>query len=141
MEGDEELERIRRKKLKELMKQYSEEAKGASRKDGEEILNKPIKITDGTFTKTIQSNSLVVVDCWAPWCTPCHTVTPIVEEMARDYVGKILFGKLNIDENQRVAMQYQIMSIPTFLVFKRGLLMDRIVGVMPRRMLEQRITH
>jgi thioredoxin 1 len=67
-------------------------------------------------------------------------IAPVVEEMARDYAGKILFGKLNVDENPDVAMQYQIMSIPTLLVFKNGQLMDRIVGAMPRQMLEPKIT-
>ena len=67
-------------------------------------------------------------------------VAPIIEEMARDYAGKILFGKLNVDENQQVPTQHQIMSIPTLLVFKEGKLVDRIVGAMPRQMLEPKIT-
>jgi len=139
MEGDEGLERIRQKKLKELMKK-SKRGEGAFRKESEPTSNKPVEVTDATFTETIRNHSLVVVDCWAPWCAPCHMVAPIVEEMARDYAGRILFGKLNVDENQRVAMQYEIMSIPTLLVFKNGKLVDRIVGAMPRQMLEPRIT-
>jgi len=67
-------------------------------------------------------------------------VAPVVEELARDYAGKILFGKLNVDENRRTAMQYQIMSIPTLLVFKNGKLVDRIIGAMPKQMLEPKIT-
>jgi thioredoxin 1 len=67
-------------------------------------------------------------------------IAPVVEEMARDYAGKILFGKLNVDENPDVAMQYQVMSIPTLLVFKNGQLIDRIVGAMPRQTLEPKIT-
>ena len=67
-------------------------------------------------------------------------VSPVVEELARDYVGKISFGKLNVDENQRVAAQYGIRSIPTLLVFKEGKLVDQIVGALPRQMLEPRIT-
>lgn len=67
-------------------------------------------------------------------------VAPVIEELARDYAGKILFDKLNVDKNQAVSMQYQIMSIPTLLVFKNGKLVDRIVGAMPRQMLEPRIT-
>jgi thioredoxin 1 len=106
----------------------------------EKILNKTMELTDETFTVNVQNHSLVVVDCWAPWCGPCNMVSPIVEEMAQDYAGRILFGKLNVDENQRVAMQYEIMSIPTLLVFKEGKLVDRIVGAMPRQMLEPKIT-
>ncbi|KYH40363.1 MAG: thioredoxin [Candidatus Bathyarchaeota archaeon B26-2] len=67
-------------------------------------------------------------------------IAPVIEEMARDYAGKIVFGKLNMDENPRTAMKYQIMSIPTLLVFKEGRLVDRIVGAMPRNMLEPKIT-
>ena len=76
----------------------------------------------------------------APWCAPCHMVAPIIEGMARDYAGRILFGKLNVDENRGVAMHHQIMSIPTLLVFKNGKLVDRIIGAMPRKMLEPKIT-
>jgi thioredoxin 1 len=90
--------------------------------------------------EVVRKNPLVVVDCWAPWCGPCYMVAPVVEELARDHAGKILFGKLNVDENRRTAMQYQIMSIPTMLVFKNGKLVDRIIGAMPRQMLEPKIT-
>ena len=102
-------------------------------------MTKPLDISDMTFASTVQSHSLVVVDCWAPWCGPCRIVSPILEDMAKDYAGTILFSKLNVDENPRVAMQYQIMSIPTLLVFKGGRLVDRIIGAMPRPMLEQKI--
>ena len=102
--------------------------------------DKPIEVTDNTFAKTISNQDLVVVDCWAAWCGPCRMIAPIVEELAHDYVGKILFGKLNVDDNPNTAQQYGIMSIPTLLVFKSGNLVDRIVGAMPRTMLEQRIT-
>jgi len=135
MERDEELERIRQKKLKQLMESAVE-----TEEKKESTLNKPIEVTDGIFKETIQNHSLVVVDCWAPWCAPCHIVSPIIEELARDYAGKILFGKLNVDENRAVATQYQIMGIPTLLVFKDGKLADRIVGAMPRQVLERKIT-
>ncbi|MGQ9744385.1 MAG: thioredoxin [Candidatus Bathycorpusculaceae bacterium] len=128
------MEKIKQAKLREMMRKSK-----ASEKEGI-ILNKPIDVTDTTFKETIQSHSLMVVDCWAPWCGPCHMVAPIVEELARDYAGKIFFGKLNVDENPKVAMQYGIMSIPTLLVFKNGKLVDRIVGAMPRQILEQKIT-
>jgi len=68
-------------------------------------------------------------------------LSPIIEELAKDYAGKIVFGKLNVDENREVALEHQIMSIPTILVFKNGNLVDRIVGAMPRKLLEPRITH
>jgi len=131
---DEELERIKRTKLRKIMKGM------VSQKQGESALNKPVNVTDATFKEMIKNQPLVVVDCWAPWCAPCHMVAPIIEEMARDYAGRILFGKLNVDENREVAMQYQIMSIPTLLVFKNGKIVDRIIGAMPRQMLEPKIT-
>jgi thioredoxin 1 len=135
VENDEnkELERIKQAKLREMMKSVAPEKQGTS-------LKEPVEMTDALFGEMVQNNSLVVVDCWAPWCGPCHMVAPVIEELARDYAGKILFGKLNVDENQEVSMQYQIMGIPTLLVFKNGKLVDRIVGAMPRQMLEPKIT-
>jgi thioredoxin 1 len=133
-EEDKELERIKRAKLQEIMKKSK-----TSEKEGM-VLNKPIEVTDATFKEIIANYPLVVVDCWAPWCGPCHMVAPIIEELARDYAGKVLFGKLNVDENQATATQYQIMSIPTLLVFNHGKLVDRIIGALPRQTLEQKIT-
>jgi thioredoxin 1 len=100
----------------------------------------PIAVTDGKFEETIQMYPLVVVDCWAPWCAPCHIIAPIVEELAKEYQGKIVFGKLNMDENQETAMRYNIMSIPTLLIFKSGKLVDQSIGAMPKEMLEPQIT-
>ena len=135
MKKDEELEKIKQRKLRQLMEKAAET--GNKKKPA---LNKPVEVSDGTFKDMIQNHPLVVVDCWAPWCGPCYMVAPVIEELAGDYAGRILFGKLNVDENRRVATQYQIMSIPTLLVFKNGKLIDRIVGAMPRQMLEPKIT-
>lgn len=140
MDEDEALERIKRQKLREMFKsQALKEGAEIPRATRVSALNKPIDVSDATFTTVVQSHPLVVVDCWAPWCGPCRIVAPILEDLAKDYAGKILFSKLNVDENPRVAMQYQIMSIPTLLVFKDGRLVDRIIGAMPRPMLEQKI--
>ena len=132
-ENDAELEKIKQAKLEEMAHRVLQNPEGSAS-------DKPIEVTDTTFKETIQNHSLVVVDCWAAWCGPCRMVAPIIDEMARDYAGKILFGKLNVDENREVATQYEIMSIPTLLVFKNGQLVDRIVGAMPRQMLEPKIT-
>ena len=131
-EEDEEITKIKRKKLREMMGSSIQEERKS-------ILSMPIEVTDATFMKVIHDYPAVVIDCWAPWCAPCRMVAPIVEQLARDYSGRILFGKLNVDENQTVAASYHIMSIPTFLVFKNGELVDRIVEAMPREMLEPRI--
>lgn len=136
MEEDKELEEIKQRRLKEMLRRLS----GKDDVTKEPAQNKPVDVTDATFTNYIQNHTLTVIDCWAPWCAPCRMISPILEEMARDYAGKISFGKLNVDENRRVAMQYQTMSIPTILVFKNGKLVDRIVGAMPRRLMEPRIT-
>jgi thioredoxin 1 len=130
---DDELERIKRAKLQEMMKSVAGEGQERS------ALSKPVEVTDATFKETIQNHPLVVVDCWAPWCGPCQMVAPVIEELARDYAGRILFGKLNVDDNREVAAQYQIMGIPTLLVFKNGKLVDRIVGALPRQTLEPKI--
>lgn len=132
-EEDREIEKIKQAKLQKMMKHIVE------KKQGKPTSNKPTKVTDATFKEMIQNHPLVVIDCWAPWCAPCHIVAPVIEEMARDYSGKILFGKLNVDENREIAAQYEIMSIPTLLVFKNAKLVDRIIGAMPRQMLEPKI--
>jgi thioredoxin 1 len=129
MTDDKELEKIKQEKMKDLRKK-TETAKES---------NEPITVTDATFKVTVEKNPAVVIDCWAPWCGPCRMVSPIVDEMARDNSGRITFGKLNVDENPDVTGNYNIMSIPTLLVFKDGKLVDRIVGAMPRPMLEERI--
>jgi thioredoxin 1 len=134
---DEDLEKIRKRKLEEMMKSISE--KNVTKPPLQES-SKPVDLTDATFNKFVEDNHMSVIDCWAPWCGPCRFVSPVVEELARDYVGKIYFGKLNVDKNQRVAAQYGIRSIPTLLVFKERKLVDQIVGAMPRQMLEPRIT-
>ena len=133
-EENKELEKIRRAKLQEIMKKSR-----TSEKEGI-VLSKPIEVTNASFKQTIENHPLVVVDCWAPWCGPCRMVAPVIEELARDYAGKILFAKLNVDENREVSTQYDIMSIPTLLVFKNGKLIDTIIGAMPRQTLEQKIT-
>jgi len=132
-EEDEELERIKQAKLQKMMKSVAPEKRGTA-------FNKPVEMTDATFKEMIKNHPLVVVDCWAPWCGPCRMVAPIIEELSRDYAGKILFGKLNVDENREVGTQYDIMSIPTLLVFKNGKLVDTIIGAMSRQTLEQKIT-
>jgi len=139
MVKDEELERIRLKKLDEMRK-YSGLHDMPDFLQAQKEEGRPIKVTDSTLMEIVQKYALVVVDCWAPWCAPCHIIAPIIEELARDYAGKVIFGKLNVDENRKVAMQYQIMGIPTLLVFKGGELVDRILGVIPRQMLEPKIT-
>lgn len=127
-----ELEEIRKRKIEELKKKLSKKPKG-------EAVSSPIKVTDATFDSTIKNHPIVAVDCWAEWCAPCHMIAPIVEALARDYAGKIVFGKLNVDEGRGTAIKYGVMSIPTLLIFKGGKLVDRIIGAVPRQHIEQRL--
>jgi thioredoxin 1 len=133
MMEDEELAELRRKRLEGMMHRKQEEPVS-------QATGVTVEVTDLNFADVVSKGSLVVVDCWAVWCAPCRMISLIIEELAKDYTGKIIFGKLNVDENPNIPLQYQIMSIPTTLVFKNGNLVDRIVGAMPRRLLEARIT-
>ena len=137
-EKDEELANIKRRKLEDIIKLVSSGTRRT--KASSRISGKLIDLTDATFTSFVKDNAMAVVDVWAPWCGPCRFVSPVVEAIAGDYAGSIAFGKLNVDQNRRIATQYGIMSIPTLLVFKNGNLVDRIIGAMPRERLEPRIT-
>jgi len=101
--------------------------------------DKPIELTDANFDENVKKYPFFVVDNWAPWCPPCSMLAPIIDSLAKKYVGKIVFGKLNVDENKEIAQKYEVMSIPTLLVLKNGKLVDRIVGAMPESLLEKKL--
>lgn len=97
-------------------------------------MSKEMEFTDDNFeAEVLKSDIPVLVDFWAPWCGPCKMVAPIVEELASEYDGKLKVGKLNTDENQKIAMTYNVMSIPTLMIFKGGELAERIVGAHPKQ--------
>jgi len=132
---DYELEEIKKKKLEKLMKNLSEE-KTEQKMD---YPDKPVEITDGNFAEMIQKYPLVVVDCWAQWCGPCLMIAPTIEAMAKDFSGKVVFGKLNVDQHRQIAAKFNIMSIPTLLIFKNGQLVDNMIGAVPRGMIEAKL--
>ena len=100
----------------------------------------PEIFTDNSWKTEVLNSALpVVVDFWAEWCMPCHMISPIVEEIAKEYEGKIKAGKLNVDENPDVAGKYRVMGIPTLLFFNGGEVVDRIVGVVPKKVIEDKI--
>ncbi|MGA2368519.1 MAG: thioredoxin [Dehalococcoidia bacterium] len=95
-----------------------------------------LEVNEKNIDDTIKNNPALVVDCWAPWCGPCRMMSPVIDELASDYKGKIAFGKLNTDDNREIAEKYQIQAIPTLLIFKDGKLADRKVGALPKKVLE-----
>lgn len=102
---------------------------------------KPITITDENFLNEVEnSDKPVLIDFWAAWCGPCKVIAPVVEELAKEYEGKIKIGKLDIDENQQVTMKYGVRSIPTLLLFKNGQVVDTIIGAQPKSHIVQRLT-
>jgi thioredoxin 1 len=123
-----ELEELRAEKMRELMNQMSTPR-----------IEKPIVVSDRNFEQTVKSYPVVVVDCWAAWCAPCRAIAPIVDELAKQYSGRVVFGKLNVDENPETAQRFGIMAIPTLLVMKNAKEVDRVVGALPKNQLEARI--
>lgn len=120
-----ELEEIRRKKLEALMSK-------TQKVNSFEMPSEPIQIIDNNFDEFVERYDIVVVDCWAPWCGPCRMIAPVIDALAKDLQGRVVFGKLNTDENQMTAVKYRIQAIPTLLVFHKGQLVDRIIGAMPK---------
>ena len=101
-------------------------------------MNKPIKVDDSNFDQIVlQSKTPVLVDFWAPWCRPCIMAAPVLEELAEEYTDRITIAKLDVDQNPKTASKYQIMSIPTLLLFKKGEPISNIVGYKPKAELKR----
>jgi thioredoxin len=99
-----------------------------------------IHLTDDTFKKEVlDSDSLAVVDFWAPWCGPCKMLGPVIEELAKEFEGKAKICKVNTDENSKVASEYKISAIPTILFFKEGKVVHQIVGMQGKDELKSKI--
>lgn len=121
------IERIRLKKIKELMTKMSGESPKAIK-----TIDSPVKLSSANFDDVLRKNENVVVDFWAEWCMPCRMIAPIIEELAKEFAGKVVFGKLNTDESPTIASRYGISAIPTMIFFKTGRPVGRIVGALPK---------
>jgi thioredoxin 1 len=105
-------------------------------------MEKVLQFTDDNFkAEVLNSNTPVLVDFWAEWCGPCHMIAPTVKELANDFDGKIKVGKLNVDDNQNVAIQFGIRSIPTLILFKDGKEASRLIGVRPKHELAETLNY
>jgi len=132
---DKELEDLRNKKMEQLKEKYMNGGKNME----ENLPTTPLIVTDADIDEHTKKYPTVVIDCWAPWCGPCQMVGPVIEELAKEMQGKVVFGKLNVDENPATSAKHQIMSIPTLLVFKNGDLVDRLVGAYPKEELKKKL--
>lgn len=102
-------------------------------------MGKAVEITDKNFSDIINSDQPVLVDFWAEWCGPCKMIAPVVEELASEYDGKAVIGKVDVDSNPEVSAKFGIRSIPTLLVFKNGEVVDKQIGAVPKNVLSQKI--
>jgi thioredoxin 1 len=98
--------------------------------------NEPFHVTDANFDEIIKTNKVALIDFGAGWCGPCRAIAPTIIELANDYSGKVLVGKLDVDENPKTAECFQVFSIPTLLVFKDGREVDRLVGLCAKNRIE-----
>jgi thioredoxin 1 len=129
---DEELRIINEKRMKKLQHLINE-------KELLKNIKEPLNLDDATFFQTINKFPLILVDFWAPWCGPCKMMSPIIEQIGKDYLGKLITGKLNVDENPLVARQFGISSIPTLILFKRGHAVDKIIGSVSKNRIDEMV--
>jgi thioredoxin len=130
-EEDAELRRIRERKMQELT--------GRMEKKDETAGAGPIALDDAHFDEAVQKYPLMLIDCWAEWCGPCRMIAPVIDELARDYDDRLIVGKLNVDENTETASRFGIVSIPTLLIITNGKEADRIIGAVPRNLIEEKL--
>ncbi|WML67109.1 MAG: hypothetical protein METHP_00594 [Methanoregula sp. SKADARSKE-2] len=125
---DDELTRIREKRMQEMREKMREPPKAVV-----------THVDETHFQEFIKTNQYAVVDFWAEWCGPCRRISPIMEELSMEFSGKVAFGKVNTDDNRNLAMQFNISAIPAVLLFSNGQLIERIIGAYPKDAFREKI--
>ncbi|MEM0091383.1 MAG: thioredoxin [Saccharolobus sp.] len=123
-----------------LIKEISERLQKKSEEFSKKKEDVTVVLTEENFDDIIKNNKLVLVDCWAEWCAPCHLYEPIYKRVAEKYKGKAIFGRLNVDDNPKIADKYNVLNIPTTLIFVNGKLVDNLVGAVDEEILESIVT-
>lgn len=129
---DEELRIINEKRMKKLQQIVNE-------KELLKNIKEPLNLDDSNFAQTINKYPLVLVDFWAPWCGPCRMMSPIIDQVGKEYIGKLVVGKVNVDENPNISGQFGISSIPTLILFKRGQVVNNIIGSVSKSRIDEMV--
>jgi len=129
-ENDAELKQIRQRKMQELTEEMERKKEGR---------NSPITLDEANFNEEVKKHPLMLIDCWAEWCGPCRMIAPVIDELAQTYGDKLVIAKLNVDENPQTAAQFGVVSIPTLLIMKNGVEADRIIGAVPKHLIEEKL--
>ncbi|RPI84917.1 MAG: thioredoxin [Nitrosopumilales archaeon] len=102
-------------------------------------MKEPLNLDDSNFAQTINKYPLLLVDFWAPWCGPCRMMSPIIDQVGKEYIGKLVVGKVNVDENPNISGQFGISSIPTLILFKRGQVVNNIIGSVSKSRIDEMV--
>jgi thioredoxin 1 len=138
---DDDLNEIMARKMKDLARQSSTSSSADTANSSNKVhIATPITLTVSNFAQAIGKYPLIVVDYWAPWCGPCRMVSPVIEQLASELVGKVVFGKLNVDENPVTSNAFGIQSIPTLAIFKNGKAVDGFVGAASKSQILSKIS-
>lgn len=129
---DEELRIINEKRMKKLQQIVNE-------KELLKNITDPINLDDSDFTESINKFPLLLVDFWAPWCGPCRMMSPVIDQVGKEYQGKLVVGKVNVDENPSISRQFGISSIPTLILFKKGQAVNNIIGSVSKSRIDEMV--
>ena len=129
---DEELRIINEKRMKKLQQIVNE-------KELLKNIKEPLNLDDSNFAQTINKYPLLLVDFWAPWCGPCRMMSPIIDQVGKEYIGKLVVGKVNVDESPNISGQFGISSIPTLILFKRGQAVNNIIGSVSKSRIDEMV--